>query len=248
MGKTLTKGLQLLERLAASPEPVSILELSRDLDLVQSNVHRLLQTLMQCGYVQQDALTRRYRCSMRLWELGTQLSDRLDLPRIARPHMQELARQTQETVHLAILDGTDVLYIDKIDSPQPVRSYTRVGGRAPAYCTGTGKMLLAYCEDLKSALPGRLVKHTAVTIASHTALKAALRQVREQGYSENAGEWREDVYGMAAPLFDATGSVPAAIGISGPLARMDADVVRRIRPMLQETARIISREMGYRGG
>ncbi|MCE7075490.1 IclR family transcriptional regulator [Bordetella bronchiseptica] len=247
MGKTLVKGLHLLERLAASPEPMGITELAADLDLVQSNVHRLLQTLMESGYVQQDALTRRYRCTMRLWEMGTQIADRMGLSRIARPHMQALVKQSQETVHLAILDGADVLYIDKIDSPQPVRSYTRVGGRAPAYCTGTGKMLLAYCDDLAAALPAKLVKHTARSIASHAALKAELRRVREEGFSENAGEWREDVYGMGAPLFDATGKVSAAIGISGPLARMDAAVVARVRPMLQETARVISRELGYRG-
>lgn len=244
MGRTLVKGLHLLERLASSQEAASITELAAELDLVQSNVHRLLQTLMECGYVQQDPLTKRYRCTMRLWEMGTQISDRLDLPRIARPYMQTLAKQSQETVHLAILDGADVLYIDKIDSPQAVRSYTRVGGRAPAYCTGTGKMLLAHCDDLTAAVPPKLVKYTPKSIGSHAALSEALEHIREQGFCENVGEWREDVYGMAAPLFDATGAVPAAVGISGPLARMDSAMVARLRPMLVETARLISRELG----
>ncbi|MGE4336148.1 MAG: IclR family transcriptional regulator [Pigmentiphaga sp.] len=247
MGKTLVKGLHLLEKLAASQEPRGISELAAELDLVQSNVHRLLQELMQSGYVLQDPITRRYRCSMRLWELGTQISARMDLSHIARPHMQALVRLSQETVQLAILDGTDVLYIDKVDSPQPVRSYTRVGSRAPAYCTGTGKSLLAYCPDLSAAIPTRLVKHTTTTIGTVAALKKELQQVREQGYSENVGEWRDDVYGVAAPLFDATGAVPAAIGISGPRTRMEPVVIERVRGLLLDATLTISRELGYRG-
>ena len=247
MGKTLLKGMQLLERLGASREPMSITELAEDLDLMQSNVHRLLQSLIQAGYVRQDPVTRRYRCTMRLWELGLRISDQLDLPGIAQPHMQALVQESRETVQLGILDGTDVIYIYKIDSPQPIRSYTRVGSRAPAYCTGTGKVLLAHCENLEAALPPKLIKHTPKTITTLAALKRELLHVREQGIAENISEWREDVYGMGAPLYDATGHVTASVGVSGLASRMEGSNAKRIRTLLKQTARDISRDLGYRG-
>jgi len=246
MAKTLFKGLGVLERLAGREEPMGISELAADLGLAQSNVHRLLQALVQCGYVQQDPLTRRYRCSMRLWELGARVSWGMNLPGLARPHMERLVQRCRENVHLAILDGMDVLYIDKVDGPHVVRLHTRVGGRAPAYCTGSGKALLACGDDPLAAFPRKPVRYTSRTIVSPAKFRQALARIRKQGYAENDGEWLEDVYSIAAPLFDASGRAPAAIGIAAPMGRMDPETVLRIRPMLLQAAQDISRDLGFR--
>lgn len=144
MAKTIAKGLKLIETLAEKNTPCSIAELARLLKAPKSSVHFLVKALADRGYVEQDPDTKRYFLTLKLWEFGTRVLGRLELRRVASPYLASLAEATSETVNLAILDHGEVVYIDKIDSPLPVRAYIPVGGRAPVYCTATGKALLAY--------------------------------------------------------------------------------------------------------
>jgi DNA-binding IclR family transcriptional regulator len=165
---------------------------------------------------------------------------------VATSHLESLASRTSETVHLSVLDETEVLYIDKIDSPQPVRAYSRLGGRAPAYCVATGKALLAYAPDsVVDKLDGKLERHTPRTITKFDELKRELARVREQGYALNRGEWRESVCGLAAPIFSANGRTVAAVGISGPLERLTPGVLRDFAPLVLDSGRAISRDLGF---
>ncbi len=107
--------------------------------LTKSNAHRLLQTLVGCGYVRNLAQSGRYELTLKVWTLGAAVVGRLDLKTVASEYMERLCQLSGETVHLSVLDGAEVMYIDKIDSPQPVRAYSRIGGRVPAYCVATGK-------------------------------------------------------------------------------------------------------------
>lgn len=248
LNSTFSKGLVLLEAMANSDKSCGVTELARQLSLGKSNVHRLLQTLVHHGYVRQEEDTGRYALTLRLWELGARVSQRLDLRREALPYMELLARKTQETVHLSILDGTEVLYIAKIDSPQPVRAYTTVGGRAPAAHVATGKVLLAWAADaVVAAAAENLQRHTPRSIVSVEELHRQLKRIRQLGYAVNTGEWREQVVGVAAPVHDATAAVVGALGISGPAERITDQTISDVIPELIDLANRISAHLGHSG-
>jgi IclR family transcriptional regulator, KDG regulon repressor len=247
MDKTLLKGLAVLEALSETDgRPYSIDELAERFGLSRSNVHRTLQTLMHAGYAVKDPLLGGYRSSMKMFELGARQLDRLDVRKLAPVYMARLATETGDTVHLSILEGLEVIYIEKIDSLQPVRAYTMVGGRAPAYAVATGKALLAaqhdgYLDPCRTALQ----QHTPATVTDCAALHRELATIRRTGYAINRGEWREGVGGLAAAVFDGLGKPVAALGVSGPIARMSGDRVEALAPLLVDTAAELSRAMGY---
>lgn len=222
MNNTLRKGLQVLELLAGTSGSLGVTRLAEATGLGKSNVHRLLQALVDDGYVAQTP-DGEYRATLRVWELGQLVIRRLDVRTFAEPLMYRLLEKTRESVHLSILDGADVIYVHKLDSPEPVRSYSEVGGRAPAYAVATGKALLAYASDAQLAsVAARLRRHTPSTMATIDDLQRDLRQVRQRGYSVNRGEWRDSVWGIAAPITVPEGIALAAIGISGPAERIRA--------------------------
>ena len=248
MNNTFVKGLAVLETLALAERGRGVTEIADELGLAKSQVHRLLQTLIERGYVRQDAETGRYACTLKMWEYGALIADRVDVRSVATVHLKALADRTSETVHMSVLDGADALYIDKIDSPKPVRAYSRVGGRAPAYCVATGKALLAYApRSVVEAFNGKLERHTPRTIGTFEDLERELARVREQGYALNRGEWRESVCGVGVPIFGSDRKVVAAVGISGPLERLTPGVLRDFAPLVIDTGRAISRELGFSG-
>jgi DNA-binding IclR family transcriptional regulator len=246
MDKTLVKGLEVLEALAQSESSRGVSELARELGLTKSNVHRTLQTLCAAGYVRQNEASGAYECTMKIPKIAAAILGRVDMKRVAEPFMQVLAGATQETVHLSILDDTDVFYVHKIDSPQPVRAYSEISGRAPAYCVATGKALLAFQDDAYLQRFGeRLRAHTPRTIATQVELRKELALIRQQGYAINRGEWREAVGGLAAPIFDAHRKPLAAIGISGPVERLRSPQLKSFTPEVLRAAREISEALGY---
>ncbi|MFT3776922.1 MAG: IclR family transcriptional regulator [Ottowia sp.] len=243
MNNTLVKGLQLLEVLSARDGAAGISELAAELQLGRSNVHRLLQALVELGYVVRDGERGSYRASLKIWELGARALHRLDFREAAAPAMRQLLAQSNETVHLSVLSGDEVIYIDKLDSPEPVRAYSTVGGRAPAYCVATGKVLLAWRDEpaassLLSVRP--LHAYTPSTAPDTAALALALERVRRQGFAVNRGEWRASVWGIASPLRGAGGRVIAALGISGPAERIRKKGVRDLARLVVDAAALAS--------
>lgn len=244
MDKTVVKAFALLEELAQSDHPLGISELSESLGLGKSNVHRILQTLISLKYARQTPDST-YEASLRMWEMGHQIFSNFSFRDIAKPYMQQLSDQTNETVHLSERDGFEVVYIEKIESREPVRAYTQLGGRAPAYCTATGKIQMAF-------LPEKDIRHcfeTAHQFTPHTITDAdafcrEAAENRARGYAVNRGEWRADIVGVAAPIADSSGEVVAAIGVSAPSSRVDAEEMERYAKTVTGYARDISRELG----
>lgn len=242
MNNTLVKGLRLLELLASRTEAVGVSELAQELGLGTSNVHRLLQALVQLGYAVNEDGKGRYRTTLKVWELGAHALHKLDFRERAGPAMRMLLSECNETVHLSTLSGDEVIYIDKLDSPEPVRAYSTIGGRAPAHCVATGKVLLAWREEslaqlmVVRALPG----YTSSTVKDTAALALELEQVRQSGYAVNRGEWRASVWGLAAPVRSATGKVVAAIGISGPAERIRTRGLKRLGQLVVEAGLMAS--------
>ena len=247
MDKTLVKGVQLLDHLLRLGTPCGVTELARQTGLAPSNVHRTLQTWAHLGFVAQDADSGAYHCTLRLFEWGCRAADAFDVTRVARAPLAKLARETQETIHLSVLDGADIVYLEKIDSPQPVRAYSQIGGRAPAHCVATGKALLAYAgRDALAALPAPLPRPTAQSVRNLAALRAQFVAIRDQGYAVNRDEWRLGVSGLGAPIFDRQGHAIAAAGLSAPSTRMDERRLHELGLALAATASAITLSLGGR--
>lgn len=248
MDKAFTKGLRLIEALARSERPRGITDLANELGLTKSNVHRLLATLQFHGYVRQLAEDRSYELTTRIWELGSRVVDRMDLVRVARPSLERLAAITGETVHLSMLDDTDVVYLDKIESEHHIRAHTRVGARAPAFTMATGKAMLAhvprsYLERFRPLMK----RYTPTTRTSIEELAADVELARQQGYAcVLHGEWREGIAACASAILGPGGELVGAVGVSGPDSRIKRRHLKKMAEHVMEAARAISAELGYR--
>lgn len=245
METTFVKGLRVIEALARGPQFSGVSAVAEQLGITRSNAHRLLQTLVSQGY----AVTRdgQYALTLRVWELGAAVVAKLSVKSVAPEFLQELSALSGETVHLSVLDGVEVVYIDKVDGQHPIRAYSTVGGRAPAYAVATGKALLAHADaTLINAVASNLIPHTAVTLVSPEELKKELERIRKQGFAVNHGEWRDGVCGIGAPIRDASNRVIAAIGISGPAERFKTKNVRAFSQWVCDVAAKISARLGCR--
>jgi IclR family KDG regulon transcriptional repressor len=246
MDKTFLKGLTLLEALARAEKACGVTELANILQLTKSNVHRLLQGLVHQGFARKVGDTGRYELTIKLWELGSSVFARLDVRHVSQPFMETLSRETSETVHLAVLDGIDVLYIAKIEGPQPLRSYTAVGGRAPAQCVAVGKAQLPWSSaETIQRVKQALHAHSSKSIITAEELDRELMRARVAGYAVNTGEWRELVCGVAAPIRDRSGEVIAAVAVSGPVERLSPGRMQALGPSVAAVANQISALLGY---
>ena len=251
MDSTLAKGLHLLEWLARERRECSVSEVARALGLARSNAHRTLQTLVACGFAVQNPHSSAYRAGLRLFELGSLVADAVDVATVVRPHLARLAAATGETIHLTRLDGSEVVYLDKFDSPLPVAAYSRVGGRAPACCVASGKALLAAAHPDAAALArlvGPLEAHTANSITTLPRLAAELQRTAVRGYAENREEWRVGVCGLGVPIFDARGEPIVAVGMSVPSIRFSPSAAKGFAAKLLACARDASEALGCRVG
>lgn len=250
MDSTLAKGLAVLDWLVREQRECRVVDVAEAHGLARSNAHRTLQTLVQCGWAVQNASSSGYRSSMRVFELGALVEGATDLKALLRTHLDSLARTSGETVHLAVLDGAEIIYIDKFDSPMPVVAYSRIGGRAPAHCVATGKALLATLHLEPAALLGLLGSlraHTPNTITNAKSLHAELLRARQRGWAENREEWRIGVCGLGAPVFNARGEPVAAIGMSVPTIRFAKARARALALQIKACAFEASRSLGSRG-
>jgi len=249
MDKTLLKGLMVLEAVSKlGARAPGLDEVAAMCGLSRSNAHRTLQTLAHAGYIARDPDTGGYRSTLKMFELGARQLANMDVRALAPPLMRTLAMQTGETVHLSVLDGLDVVYIDKLDSAQPLQAYSVIGGRAPAYAVATGKALLAFQQDgYLSHYKSRLHAHTRLTRATEAALTQELAEVARLGYAVNRGEWRDGIGGVASPIFSGLQRPVAALGISGPLDRLTPAKMTQYVPLILDAAAAISRQLGYSG-
>ncbi|MFL9903162.1 IclR family transcriptional regulator [Paraburkholderia fungorum] len=249
MDKTLLKGLSVLEAVVEQgTQPTTIQDLALRVGLTCSNTQRTLQTLAHAGYAVRDESTGAYWTTLKLFELGSKQLAALDVRRFAAQPMRRLADTTLETVQLSTLDRGAVLYIDKIDSPQPVHAYSAIGSSVPAWCVATGKAILAFQppEYWTRHLP-EAIGQSGASAPDIDLLRVEFARIRRDGYAVNPGEWREGGGGVAAPIFDGMGVTLAAIGISGALERLGEAQVKALAPKVLEAGREISRAMGYRG-
>ena len=246
METTVVKGLKVSEALAVSDGARSLTDLASQCGMSKSNAHRLLRTLEECGYVRRSSDGRRYEASLRLWELGIRVSAKLDLRAVASSHLRELAMKTRETAHLSVLDGVEALYIDRADGTHAVRIYVNIGDRAPAYCSTSGKAMLAFAPDETVRKVGaNLKRFTEHTVTSLSKLRVDLDLIRKQGYSVTCGEWRAGVLGIATAIRSPSGNVVGAIGVAGPEERMRQDGIEATAVAVVEAGARIEKDLGF---
>jgi DNA-binding IclR family transcriptional regulator len=229
------KALTILQ-LSGSTEPVDMATFINVTGLPRSTVMRMVAELLGHRFLER-AERGRYRPGPAIRELASLSGSDSAVAHRARGELKRLVAATSETAHYAVYDNGCSLYVDKVDGLHPVRAYTQIGGRSPAYATATGKALLAWqrAEEIK-----RVARHArAFNRFTHVSVEAIERDaklVRARGYAVNRGEWREGVWGIAAPVFGPDGSVVAAFGMSGPESR--------IRPRLKEYAASVVEHAG----
>ncbi|MPZ38138.1 MAG: helix-turn-helix domain-containing protein [Rhizobiales bacterium] len=247
--QTLARGLNLLDVIASGQEGVPVRDLAAGIGLPRSIVQRLLYTLEAEGYLERHPSQVGYRLAIKLWRLGCQSIRGVSVRDVARPHLEALARRTNEMVKLAILNGRDVVYIDGIDSSQSIRAYVPIGGSAPAHSSATGKAILAFlpAETLASAGPS-MRRYTSHTVIGDDAFAKELQRIRQRGYAINRGEWEAEIGGVAAPVFDADNRVVASIGVIMPLNRCPAGKATQLGGWISAAAADISRQLGHRAG
>ncbi len=222
--RSVIKTMQLLEALAHLPE-AGVTELSQQLGMHKSTTYRFLNSLCELKYVHRDSETERYRTTLKLFELGSAVVQRIELWREANLIMEQLAHETEETVHLAILEDDKLVYLHKIESTQALRvsMMSRIGNTAPLHCTGLGKCLLAFSpprvrERIIEQHP--LTRFTETTITSQSELRTELERIRQLGYAVDNEEHELGIRCVAAPIHAPGNAGPAALSISVPSVRL----------------------------
>ena len=241
---TLSKGLSILENLASSPSGKGVTELSKELGLTKSNTFRLLQTLTVLGYVQHRP-DKSYAATLKTWRVGRASVENLNLRELAAPELSYLSNETGETVYLAVRENLAVIYIDKVDSQKPIRSWNAIGGTAPLHCVGTGKAILAadYVK-LRDQIISALTHHTDRTLTDVAALEADIAATQERGYAFDTGEFRDRILSFGAAIILPGGEPVGALGISLPDINLPDDGIDRFGGLVAHAARSVSAKLG----
>lgn len=247
--QVIDRSLNLLDALYSEARPMSLVELSRRLDLPKSTTMRLLMVLQRHRLVEKHAETGEYRLGLKLFELGSAAVAQLDLADLAGQHLRELVSSTGETAYLSVLDGNEALTLERVDSAQAVRVPATLGRRSPLHCTAIGKVLLAYlpANRLMGVLgSARLKAYTPKTITSLARLREELRRVRERGFAVDDEEIEEGVKCIAAPVKDHLGRVAATLGILGPVFRIADGAIEPLARTVIGIANRLSADLGYK--
>jgi len=243
LDSTLSKGLGVLEALTTAKSAKGVTELAKELGLTKSNTFRLLQTLRALGYVKHNA-KRNYEATLKTWQVGRNVIENLNLREIANPEMSQLSDATGETIYLAVPEALSVVYINKIDSTKPVRSWNPVGGTAPMHCVGTGKAILAVnYSNLRDNIKANLVKYTDNTLTSLADLDANIEKTLNNGYAIDTGEYRDRVLSFGAAICLPDGEAVAALGISVPDINLPANGQEMMGELVRDAARSVSKRM-----
>ena len=252
--QSLERGLAILSAFDSERPLIGVSELSRELSLSRSTAHRYIATLAQLGYLQQDPDSKRYRLGPKVLDLGFSAINSMDVREISAPHLRRLSDETGHTVNLAILDGIDVVYIERCRTAQPgqrdIDLNLHVGARLPAYCTAMGKALLAFVsEDRREELIGRIdfVVRGPNTITDADAFRVELARIRAAGIAVNDEELAYGLRSIAAPIHAHSGEVLAALNLAihRTMGSMD-ELIARFGPAVKKTADEISLGMGHR--
>jgi DNA-binding IclR family transcriptional regulator len=245
--KSADRALQVLEFLATVPEGTTFSDIAKSLSLPKSSAHELLSVMTERSFVEFNPATKNYRLGIRTWELGQAFVAHRDLITEARPVIGAISATLDETVQISVLDGFEEVYLDRVDSSQPLRVQAIVGSRAPAHTTALGKVLLSDRReaDLLNGLRGRKLRaSTGNTITATDQLILELRSVRANGFAVDNEEFATGLRCVASPIRDHTGAIIAAASVALPITRANADQMTDALLALARGTSDISRKLG----
>jgi len=247
--QVIDRALAMLDLLATDGPALTLAELARRSKLPKSTSLRLLNVLQRHRFVDRDPRTGGYRLGLKLHELGSQAVAQFDFVERARPHLRRLMAASGESVFLAVLDGAEVLALERVESSHTVRVPLNSGGRTPAHCTANGKALIAFIpeHELLERLGKRTFHaYTGNTITKFAQLKTELRTVRDNGYAVDREEMEDGLKCIGAPVRNHSGAVVASVAILGPAFRLPEAKVRVTAALVVRAADELSHELGFR--
>jgi len=247
--QVLDRALAILEILSTQGPDLSLGEISDKLELHKSTAHRLIMVLERHKFIERNSVSGRYRLGLKLFELGTKAVSQLDLRERARPFLERLVLETSETVHLCVLDDSEVVYLDKIEPERSVRMACSVGRRNPIHCTAVGKAIMAYLPagEVEVIIRRHGMKAmTANTITNFFELKKELGAIRQRGYSIDDEEIEEGVRCVGCVVRNFSGAPVGAISVSGPAFRVTKEKVKSLARAVMASASILSAELGFK--
>lgn len=245
---SVSTAVRLLKAFSEQQIEIGISDLAKRLGVAKSTVHRLAVTLVAEGMLEQNPDTGKYRLGIALFRLGSLVRRRMIVSNEARPLLRELREKVNETVHLAVLDGSEIMYVYNLESTQAIRMRSDVGVRKPAYCTAEGQAILAFqgADVVERVIRDGLEARTPQTITDGDKLKKVLEAIRQRGCAIEDEESEPGMRCIAAPIRNDGGEVVAAIGLAGPVSRLSKKAVAGFIPHVVETAAAISDRLGYR--
>jgi DNA-binding IclR family transcriptional regulator len=241
---------RLLNAFSEEEVEIGVSALAKRLGLAKSTVHRLAVTLVGEGILEQNPENEKYRLGINLFRLGALVRQRMNLSNEAKPYLVELRELTGETVHLAILNQNQIMYVYNLESRQAIRARSDVGVRKPAYCTAEGLAMLAFQPDevVEAVIAEGLSPRTLHTSVDQAGLRRRLAEIRQTGSAVEDEESEIGMRGIAAPVREASGAVVAAVGLAGPVQRLSKRTISGFVPSVVRTADAISARLGYRPG
>jgi DNA-binding IclR family transcriptional regulator len=240
--------IDILQTLAEQPYGVSLSDISAQVGLSKATVHHLLATMADRRLVSRVSDGTQYRLNWGLYELGAAVLRGIDVTRIARNYLDQLAAQTGESALLGILDEDSVLYLDRGDPHGSFRMVANAGRRSPLYSTASGKVLLAFAPDrslFNRMVDAGLEKLTASTIVDPRELRETLAEVRQRGYATCWQEREVGLSSVAVPLRDYTGAVVASLALAGPASRLNTRTLKQHLIPLQQMGNAIGARLGH---
>jgi len=246
--QSVERALSILEVLSDNPHGITLTELSEATQLHKSTILRLLGTLIDKSYAFKEQHSNRYVLSYKMFELGSRKINKIDVANAAKRHINSLMKNVGEVVHLAVRDGVDIVYIDKVEANNTIRMASSIGKRRPMYCTSVGKAIMAHltADEVSSIWEDtNIVKLTKHTITDFDEFISELDLIRMNGFAVDNEENELGVRCLGAPILDHSGNVIAAISVSGPVSRVNDSTMSKISTELMSCSNLISKDLGY---
>jgi DNA-binding IclR family transcriptional regulator len=242
--RAVERALDVLTCFTSRTPALSMTQIAEQIGINKSTVHRLLGTLEKKRFVTRDAATGMYRPGIRLLQMAYLTLEHNDLRRLAAPFLRSLCDSHRENVNLSILDDVDVVYVDVVESQQRVKLAAIPGQRLPAFCTASGKAILAFFpeEDVRRILARGMPQYTQSTLSSHQTFIENLGLTREQGFAIAEQEFEDGINAVAAPIFSGQRPI-ASVSIAGPAYRLGRERMLEIGPQVVMTAKNIAQEL-----
>lgn len=243
---TTFKALRVLEVVAASAHPMSLSDVAESVGFDKSTAYRMLNTLVEAGYIVRDDTAKRYHLSYKVVHLSRNLLAENEVLRLSRQMLDRITAETSETTHLCVLDGHQTVLIQKVKGTQLVAVDFQIGDRSPLHCTSIGKALLAFQDVrfIEEVIAAGLPKMASNTITNPEAFRRELHRVRAQGYAIDDHEFSDSMRCIAAPVFGQDGQVQMGISLSGPDTRYTLEKLEELKGPLLQAAWDLSKRLG----